>query len=145
MSYSQSDVDNFIDPEFLINCTPDTCPIDTSFYNYRLSLPANIIFLVIFSLCLVANISIWIYTRRGHFFGAVMILGCITEIFGYVGRVWSYYNQWDENPFMMQIACLTLAPAFFSAGIYVCLARLVVIYGRDNSRLKPLWYTYIVG
>lgn len=44
---------------------------------------------------------------------------------------------------MMQIACLTFAPAFLAAGIYFTLSRIVVTFGRDNSRLAPLWYPRI--
>ncbi len=37
----------------------------------------------------------------------------------------------------MQIVCLTLGPAFFAAGIYVNLSRIVVTVGESNSRIKP--------
>lgn len=36
---------------------------------------------------------------------------------------------------------LTIAPAFFSASIYLCLSRIIVIYGRSVSRLRPAIYT----
>ena len=37
--------------------------------------------------------------------------------------------------------CLTIGPTFISAAIYVCLARVVVVYGEQYSRFKPRTYT----
>jgi hypothetical protein len=39
--------------------------------------------------------------------------------------------------------CLTLGPAFISAAIYLCLARIVVVYGEEYSRLKPRTYSLL--
>lgn len=74
-----------------------------------------------------------------------MTLGLVIEIVGYATRIWSYYNQWIENAYLIQLICITLAPAVFSAGIYLCLAWIVLIYGPDNSRIKPIKYTIIVS
>jgi hypothetical protein len=38
---------------------------------------------------------------------------------------------------------LTLAPALLTAGIYLCLGRVITVIGSENSRLKPKMYTYI--
>ncbi|TPX23572.1 hypothetical protein DIZ76_012906 [Coccidioides immitis] len=46
-------------------------------------------------------------------------------------------------PFMIQICCLTIAPAFLAAGIYFTLSRIVTTFGADNSRIRPLWYPRI--
>lgn len=43
----------------------------------------------------------------------------------------------------MQICCLTIAPAFLAAGIYLTLSRIVVTFGPENSRIKPLSYPRI--
>jgi hypothetical protein len=43
----------------------------------------------------------------------------------------------------MQIVCLTIAPAFMAAGIYLCLSRIVSTFGTENSRIKPLSYPLI--
>lgn len=40
----------------------------------------------------------------------------------------------------MQIVCLTIAPAFFAAGIYLTLSRIVITVGESNSRIKALSY-----
>ena len=54
----------------------------------------------------------------------------------------------------MQIVCLIIAPAFFSAGLYLTMGNLYLlsnsklissatIVGRANSILKPMWYIMI--
>lgn len=134
-----------IDPNDFANCTVDTCPIVTSFYNYRIDLVTNTVLLALFSLAIPVYLGIWLATRRGHFFTIVMVTGLVAEVIGYIGRIKSYQDQWDETGFLMQIVCLTLAPAFFSAGIYVCLGRIIILYGRDNSRIPAEWYTRTVS
>ncbi|KAK4225110.1 RTA1 like protein-domain-containing protein [Podospora fimiseda] len=106
---------------------------------------ANIAFAAIFSLSTISFLVTYfiVRRRRGTFFTVVMILGCITEVIGYVARVMSSDNPWQETGFLMQIVCLTIGPAFLAAGIYSCLAKLVLIYGESNSRLKAAWYTRI--
>jgi RTA1 like protein len=36
---------------------------------------------------------------------------------------------------------LTIGPTFFTASIYLCLARIIVIFGEDLARLRPRTYT----
>lgn len=35
-------------------------------------------------------------------------------------------NAYDLNGFLLQICCISLAPAFFSAAIYLCLSGMYV-------------------
>lgn len=67
----------------------------------------------------------------------------IVETIGYIGRVGSAYNVTLDNYFIMQICCLIIAPAFFSAGLYLTIGNLAVIVGRANSLLKPMYYIII--
>lgn len=64
-------------------------------------------------------------------------------VLGYAGRVMSFYDPFSENGFLIQIVCLTIAPAFLAAGIYLCLSRIVITFGASNSRIKPLSYPRI--
>lgn len=147
MSNNSGSVNGFLNPNAFSNCTVDTCPIITSYYNYRIDLAPNAVFLSIFSLSWFAYLGTWIFARRGLtglFFMLAMEFGVGAEIIGYAGRVLSFQNQWGQNGFLMQIVCLTLAPAFFSAAIYLCLGRIVEVYGKENSRLPPAWYTRLV-
>lgn len=43
----------------------------------------------------------------------------------------------------MQIVCLTIAPAFLAAGVYLTLSRIVMVFGPENSRIKALSYPRI--
>jgi hypothetical protein len=72
-----------------------------------------------------------------------MILGCFTEIIGYAGRLQLYVNPFNKNGFILQLCALTIAPAFFCAGIYVCLSRIVQAFGPQHSRISPKQYMFI--
>jgi hypothetical protein len=103
------------------NCTIDTCPTDTSNYYYRISLGANAAFAALFGVSLLAYLFTYIFTRRAFAFTFAMLSGVILEVIGYAGRLMSWQNQWDQNGFLIQIVCLTIAPAFMAGGIYLCL------------------------
>lgn len=51
-------------------------------------------------------------------------------------------NPWSNDGFEMQICCLIIAPAFFSAAIYLQLKYLVIVIGREFSRVRPKQYTW---
>ncbi|KAI4087329.1 MAG: hypothetical protein L6R37_008331 [Teloschistes peruensis] len=72
-----------------------------------------------------------------------MVSGCILEVLGYIGRIMSYHDPFNENGFLMQIYNLTIAPAFLAAGNYLTLSRMVETFGPENSRIKPFSYPRI--
>ncbi|KAL8678272.1 MAG: hypothetical protein Q9186_005353 [Xanthomendoza sp. 1 TL-2023] len=119
-------------------CTLETCPVDESYYDYRPSLAANGAFLALFSLSLLAFLVQVTLSKRFIGFTIAMVSGCLLEVLGYIGRI--MHNPFGENGFLMQICCLTIAPAFMAAGIYLTLSRIVVTFGPENSRIKPLSY-----
>lgn len=129
----------------LRECTLSTCPVETSFYFYRVSLPANAVFAALFGLSLLGYIGVFAATRRASAFSFAMVAGTFLEVLGYAGRLMSWKNPWNEDGFMMQIVCLTIAPAFMAGGIYLCLRRIVYAFGADGSRIKPELYTRIVS
>lgn len=110
-----------------------------------MSLAANATFAALFGISLIGFLATYILTRRGVAFTVAFVSGVILEILGYAGRIMSWKNPWDENGFLMQICCLTIAPAFLAAGIYLCLRRIVYVFGPENSRIKPEMYTRIVS
>ncbi|KAM7189780.1 RTA1 domain containing protein [Naviculisporaceae sp. PSN 640] len=110
---------------------------------YRMSLAANATFAALFGISLIGFLATYIFTRRGVAFTVAFVAGVILEILGYAGRLMSWKNQWDENGFLMQICCLTIAPAFLAAGIYLCLRRIVYVFGPENSWIRPEMYTRI--
>jgi 4-amino-4-deoxy-L-arabinose transferase-like glycosyltransferase len=42
-----------------------------------------------------------------------------------------------------QFICITIAPAFLTASIYLCLARIIIAHGEQYSRLRPRTYSLL--
>lgn len=51
-----------------------------------------------------------------------------------------YFDYAEPNIFISYLVCLTIGPAFLCASIYLCLSRLVVVYGRNIARFSPAVY-----
>ncbi|CAG8948764.1 hypothetical protein HYFRA_00001886 [Hymenoscyphus fraxineus] len=126
-----------------LTCTLQTCPLSTSYYFYRVSLAANVVFLILFGISFLAYILTYLLTRRATAFTVAMVPGVVLECIGYGGRIASWQNQWKDTGFLMQIVCLSIAPAFIAAAIYFCLRRVVCAFGEEGSRIRPVWYTRI--
>ncbi|EGE84560.1 parasitic phase-specific protein PSP-1, variant [Blastomyces dermatitidis ATCC 18188] len=125
------------------SCTFEICDIENSYYGYRPTRSANIAFAVIFGVSFLAYVVQAFTSRRFLGFSIAMVLGTLCELIGYIGRILMYDNPWAQNPFMVQICCLTIGPAFLAAGIYFCLSRIVTTFGRENSRIPAVWYPRI--
>ncbi|EGX50001.1 hypothetical protein TWF173_007649 [Orbilia oligospora] len=137
--------DESIRPNNTALCTIDTCPVSDSVYGFAPKLAPNLVLLVLFSLSTIGFIFVGIWKKTWGFFIA-MSLGGLLEVVGYIGRVGGSsdpFNGLGGQSFIIQICCLTVAPACYAAGIYLCLARIVIAFGEDISRIKPRWYTYI--
>ncbi|KAH8886437.1 putative RTA1 domain protein [Thozetella sp. PMI_491] len=124
------------------DCTLDTCSLEYANPQYQPSLPGNAAYAGAFGLLLIAQIFFGIRHKTWTFL-AGLAGGIVVEILGYVGRLQLHSNPFSFNAFVMQLVCLTIAPAFLTAGIYVCLTRIIVAYGQGISRLRPRTYTYI--
>lgn len=127
------------------NRYPDADVCVQGYYGYRLTLGAYATFVAIFGASFLGYLATYVVTRRGLAFTVALMLGVAAEILGYAARVWSYFNPWNLNAFLMQISCLTLGPAFMAAGVYLCLRRIVAVFGPENSRIPPEYYTRIVS
>ena len=103
---------------------------------------ANLAALICFAFLWFTNTVLGVWYRQ-WWFGTAFFIGCGLETAGYIGRFLSSSDPIDLNYFLVQIICLTLAPAFFMAGVYFLLAKFAMIYGNGASRLKPMWYSYI--
>ncbi|MCJ1337747.1 hypothetical protein MMC09_003030 [Bachmanniomyces sp. S44760] len=127
-------------PYNFTDCTLKTCPLELANLDYDPSLGGNLVFLIIFSVLLVVQLGLGIAYRTWGFMVATA-MGLVLEVIGYVARVQMHYNPFTANPFLMYIICLTIAPVFLSAAIYICLARIIVIYGEDIARFTTKAYT----
>ncbi|KAF7714258.1 Uncharacterized protein PECH_008930 [Penicillium ucsense] len=123
-------------------CTLGTCPLSEAHVNYVPSLPGNAFFLALFAVLLAAQVVLVIrYRTWGYFAG--LFGGLVLEVIGYAGRLQMHSNPFRFNPFLEYLVCLTIAPAFLSGSIYICLGRIVTIYGENISRLQPKTYTIV--
>ena len=84
------------DSNFRNECTLQTCPIYDSYYNYRPSLAANGIFLALFAFSLCCYLLQFGLSRRFIGFSIALASGCILEVLGYIGRIMSYYDPFNQ-------------------------------------------------
>jgi hypothetical protein len=125
-------------------CSIATCDMTLAAFDYRASLPGNALYAAIFGIYLIMNIYLGIRHKTWGYMTA-MSVGLVGEVIGYVGRILLWQNPFDPtgNDFLIYIVCLTISPALLSAAIYLCLARIVVVFGEDISRFRPRTYTLI--
>ncbi|KAL9117753.1 MAG: hypothetical protein Q9187_005708 [Circinaria calcarea] len=126
-----------INPEL---CTLQTCSLDQANYDYIPTLAGNSLFTAIFGILVLAQVFFGIRYRTWGFLVG-MFCGITLEIIGYIGRIQSHFNPFPQDPFLLYLICLTIGPAFLSGAIYLCLARIVVVYGEGISRIRPRTYT----
>ncbi|KAJ0416693.1 RTA1 like protein-domain-containing protein [Aspergillus carlsbadensis] len=122
------------------NCTLELCSIHQSVYGYRPSLPANIAFIALFNVAMVIHIYLGIRWKAWWYMWC-MVLGCTHETAGYIGRVLMYRDPWSFAAFIVQIICITQAPVFFCAAIYVTLSQTINNLSPTLARF-PTKYLY---
>jgi hypothetical protein len=131
-----------LDPDHL--CNISICDLTLAHFNYIPNLAGNALYTAIFALYIFMNVLLGIrYKTWGYMIA--MCLGLVGEVIGYVARIMLHNNPFDPtgNNFIIYLVCLTISPAFFAAAIYLCLGRIVVVYGEDLSRFYPRTYTLI--
>lgn len=114
---------------------------DQNLFNLVLSRPGNIIYLVVY-LIIFLYTALMVFKSRYWWYNITFFCGYRLEFIGFLGRVLAFSDDTNMKFYLMQIICLTIAPAFIMAGIYFLFAQLVVIHGRQYSVLKPMWYSY---
>ncbi|MCJ1307055.1 hypothetical protein MMC25_000701 [Agyrium rufum] len=125
-----------------INDPVPYCSIENTVYGYYPNLGANAFFCAFFAVLCIVQIFLGIKYKTWTFMVALG-LGCLAEAIGYAGRVIMHSNPYSNAGFESQICCLILAPAFIAAGVYLTLKHVVIALGRDFSRLRPKFYTWI--
>jgi len=130
------------------NCTLALCPVEASILQYRPSIPGNGTIIGLFALAMLIHIIQGLRWKSWDFM-ICMILGCVDEIIGYIGRIMLNSNPFSFNAFVIQIGksreqtltrllsankslltcsptdavCITTAPVFYCSAIYVLLSR----------------------
>ncbi|KAM0467061.1 hypothetical protein ACHAPV_000575 [Trichoderma viride] len=124
------------------NCTLSVCPVEESILAYRPWLAANIFFAAYFGAIALVHVYLgWRWKSWGFMVG--MLLGCASEIIGYIGRIMLWNNPFSFPGFMIDIVCLTTAPVFFTGSIYVTLSKTINFFGPELSRVNPKLFFYI--
>ncbi|KAJ5918289.1 RTA1-domain-containing protein [Penicillium verhagenii] len=114
------------------NCTLATCPITDAYVYYIPSLAGNAFYLALFAVFLILQLGLGIRYKTWGFL-AGLFGGLVLEIIGYLGRIQIHNNPFSFNSYLEYLICLTIGPAFFSASIYICLGRIVIVYGEKIS------------
>lgn len=84
------------------------------------------------------HLFVWKSPNRKCFF--------LVEVIGYLCRIISSYQSpdWTLPPFAIETVFILVAPAFFSASIYMLLGRIMVLVdGESKSIIKRTWLTKI--
>ncbi|KAF4449687.1 RTA-like protein [Fusarium austroafricanum] len=132
-------------------CTMATCSVEKfGWYHYVPNLGANAFYLAVFAVFAIVQLYLAIRYRVWGTFAGGLVLGCVTEAIGYAGRVMQARGDGIFKKkcvtiryFVIQLVCLTIAPALISAPIYLSLGRVVKAYGRQFSLMSPRTYAVI--
>lgn len=87
------------------NCTVAVCPVEASVYGYRPSLAASGTLIALYGICLIVQ-AVLGFRYKTWGFTTAMLLGCLSEIIGYVGRILYWQNPWASAGFIIQIGML---------------------------------------
>lgn len=118
-------------------------------YYYEPSLPAAIIFVVLFGISTLLHVF-QMFQRRTWFM-IPFIIGAVMETVGYIGRAISATEApgpYTMGPFIIQSVLLLVAPALLAASIYMNLGRIVfMIKGEDALFIRRTWLTkiFVIG
>lgn len=124
-------------------CTIETCSVEEyGQIDYIPTLPGNAAYLGIFVITFFAQTWLGVKHKTWGYMIA-MQAGIALEILGYVGRLMLHDNIFSKNSFIIYLIGLTIGPAFLTAAIYICLGRIITIFGVALSAIKPKWITII--
>ncbi|RYO91205.1 hypothetical protein DL764_008311 [Monosporascus ibericus] len=111
------------------------------FYHYDPSLPAALIFVVIFAVSSAIHGYQLVKHRTWYFIP--FFLGGICEALGYGGRIISSTETplWTMGPYVLQTILILIAAAMFAASIYMVLGRLVRLLEAEHLAFIPVRWT----
>lgn len=128
----------------LEDCTFKICPPQWGYVNYQPSLGGNALFAAIFGLLILPQLYLAI-RHRTIGYGISILMGIALELIGYVARILMHGDPFRRDAFLIYLICLTIAPVFLTAGIYLCLGRIVIVYDPQErfSLIKARSYLLI--
>jgi hypothetical protein len=127
-----------------LSCTTvsPSCTVSTSIYGYRPSLPSTITFLTLFTLLTSLNLFLGIRFHTWAYLIAMTLASLLSTI-GYIGRLFLPSNPFNFLAFEVALCCITIAPAFNAAAIYLTLKHVVIAFGEEFAVMRPAMYTYV--
>ncbi|KAI9172719.1 Efflux pump himE [Paramyrothecium foliicola] len=102
----------------------------------------NIIFVALFTAATILHTYLGIRWKTPWFMWC-MILSCTHEVAGYVARILLYMDPWSFGAFITQIICITQAPVFYCAAIYVTLGQSIDHYGPSLARFPTKFFAWV--
>ncbi|KAH7306111.1 RTA1 like protein-domain-containing protein [Rhexocercosporidium sp. MPI-PUGE-AT-0058] len=121
-------------------CTLQTCDLSLGQLEYLPSVWGNSVFIGLFGILTFLQLFLGIKHKTWGFMTG-LLLGTVLETVGYGTRILLHFSIFNKNYFIMYLIFLTIAPAFISAGIYICLSRIIMLYAPNLSRFRPRTYT----
>ncbi|KAF2257599.1 RTA1-domain-containing protein [Lojkania enalia] len=119
-----------------VRCTLETCCLAQSSFLYLPNWGGNLFFTIYFGVFCIPQLWLGIrYRQKGFAIG--MLIGLILETVGYAGRLMLHNDPFDANAFLIYLICLTIAPVFISASIYLSMVRIISLYGQHLSYFRP--------
>ncbi|KAJ5934275.1 Protein RTM1 [Penicillium verhagenii] len=120
--------------------------IDFALYRYTPSLPAAVVFAVIFLLLSIFHL-IRLFKNRTYLF-IPFIVGLLFECAGYIARIFSHFDTLALGPYIVQTMLILVAPPLFAASIYMTLGRIIVRLGAEDKSIVPIRFLtkiFVVG
>lgn len=143
---------------------------ENRYYNYVPTMGASILFILLFFLETVIltflviqhslkskrKIKRWSHLEGIRYFltkslgGAYipLLLGCLGEFIGYIGRCLSAKDRTLFDPFLQQTICLLIMPAFYAGSIYMLFGRMAHLLFAEKIMLLPVRFNttfFVVG
>ncbi|ETR98407.1 RTA1-domain-containing protein [Trichoderma reesei RUT C-30] len=125
-------------PDYLLEGCHALVPEIPTPYGYTPSLPAGIIFCVLFLGFTALNLY---RSIRYRVWPSYMLTLCAAgELIGWVGRAWASRCPYNSQAFPLQEICLVISPVFLAATLYLYLGIFIKLTGEEFSLLKRKWY-----
>ncbi|KAJ5729532.1 uncharacterized protein N7483_004040 [Penicillium malachiteum] len=117
-------------------------------YDYRPSIPAAVVFAILFAITTAFHLFQLIKTRC--WFLVTFVIGGFLECIGYVARAYSstQYPNYTMGPMLIAYIFILVAPALLAASIYMELGRIMIMTdGNNYSLIRRTWLTkiFVVG
>ncbi|RJE18248.1 RTA1 domain protein [Aspergillus sclerotialis] len=105
-------------------------------YRYTPSIPAAVVFVVVFALLSIAHLIILIRNRTYIFIP--FFIGLLFECAGYAARIASHFDTEALAPYIVQTLLILIAPPLFAASIYMTLGRILRHLHAEDKSIVPV-------